>query len=400
MKKRLKESIDALLREKELFTNSGIIFGAGLIGSLLMFISNIVLSRQFGPTLFGNYRTVISLFLFLPMLIEFGADKTLTKYIAELYKTNESNKISYLIRWFLKLRITTYILSATLIFMFRNQITAYFLKDTSLIYLIIPGIILSTSIFFEVFKAIILGFQKFRLYAFSNFATSASIGLLTLFFGYFFNVYYAIIGWGLGYVIGNICNIGFILKEKTITKLDKKMNMLKIIREYTFPMYLLIIPGFLGFASVPILSIFFPQTLIGYYAFAGTFYMGITLIQAAFSQVLFPRVSELNSMKEFHTARSALKKILSVYLLISIIGTLAVLSLSKSMISIIAPEYLPGLFVFKAVLIFGFLSGNLLIYGSYLNGLGKVKKLALVTTIYHSLLLLVAGISLKITGGV
>ena len=69
--------------EEELIKSSGLVFGASLRGSIILLISNLVLSEHFGPESFGNYKTVVSLFLFLPALIEFGAGTTLTKYIAE-----------------------------------------------------------------------------------------------------------------------------------------------------------------------------------------------------------------------------------------------------------------------------------------------------------------------------
>lgn len=74
--------INAFL-EEDLLKSSGMVFGASLVGSIILLVSNIVLSKRFGPESFGNYKTVVSLFLFLPALIEFGAGTTLTKYIAE-----------------------------------------------------------------------------------------------------------------------------------------------------------------------------------------------------------------------------------------------------------------------------------------------------------------------------
>ncbi|MFH1472582.1 MAG: oligosaccharide flippase family protein, partial [Nanoarchaeota archaeon] len=114
--------------------------------------ANIMLSKQFGPEGFGNFKTVLSLFLFLPALIEFGAGATLTKYIAE------GN--TGIIRWFLKLRVVSYAVVGALLFIFREQIAAVFLKDASLSALILPGIILFLFTFFEIFKPIVQGFQN------------------------------------------------------------------------------------------------------------------------------------------------------------------------------------------------------------------------------------------------
>ena len=201
--------INAIL-EEELIKSSGMVFGASLIGSIILLVSNLVLSKHFGPESFGNYKTVVALFLFLPALIEFGAGTTLTKYIAEF----SDDRIPYMVRWFLKLRVVLYLFLLGFIFFFREQIAIYFLKDASLSYLILPGLLFGFFVFFEIFKPITLGFQNFKLYSFSQFLTFTSAGLFTIVVGYLFGVYYAIIAYGAGYLVGNLSNIRFSLAKE------------------------------------------------------------------------------------------------------------------------------------------------------------------------------------------
>ncbi|MBU4451234.1 MAG: oligosaccharide flippase family protein [Nanoarchaeota archaeon] len=123
MRARINGYINSIMEESALIKDSGMLFLAAFAGSLFLFVANIILSKQFGPEGFGNFKTVLSLFLFLPALIEFGASATLTKYIAE------GN--TGIIKWFLKLRVISYAVVGVLLFIFREQIAAVFLKNES-----------------------------------------------------------------------------------------------------------------------------------------------------------------------------------------------------------------------------------------------------------------------------
>ena len=385
--------INAILKE-ELIKSSGMVFGASLIGSIILLISNLVLSKHFGPESFGNYKTVVSLFLFLPALIEFGAGTTLTKYIAEF----SDERIHYMVRWFLKMRVILYLFLLGFIFIFREQIAIYFLKDASLNYLILPGLLFGFFVFFEIFKPITLGFQNFKLYSFSQFLTSASAGLLTIVVGYLFGVYYAIIAYGTGYLVGNLPNIRFSLAKEVFVRknIQNDLDLKGIFLRYSLPIHLMVIPGFLSIGIIPILSLFFPQKLIGYYAFAWIFYSGIILIPGALSQVLFPKVSELSGKKNFKEAKGKLVKAFIAYTPVVLLGIVGCLLFSKAFVGIIAPAYLSGLVVFEALVCFGLVVGYLLIYKGYLTGLAKMERLTLLVVVQNISLFIVSFITVEL----
>jgi O-antigen/teichoic acid export membrane protein len=379
---------------EDLIRSSGMVFGASLVGSVILLFSNLVLSKHFGPEGFGNYKTVVSLFLFLPALIEFGAGTTLTKYIAEF----SDERINYLLRWFLKLRIALYLCLFGIIFTFRGQIAIYFLKDASMSYLVLPGLLFVFFVFFGIFGSITLGFQNFKLYSFSQFLTSASAGLLTVISGYLFGVYYAIIAYGAGYLIGNLPNIRFSLAKKVFGRgVRNDLDIKRIFFRYSLPIHLMVIPGLLSIGIIPILSLFFPQELIGYYAFAWIFYSGVVLIPTALSQVLLPKVSELSGTKDFEGARGKLVRAFIVYTPFVLLGVAGCLLFSEVFVGIIAPAYLSGLVVFEALVCFGLVVGYLLIYRGYLTGLARMKELTLLVVVQNVALL---GVSFITVGGI
>jgi len=382
--KRIDSYINTIFEESEIIKSGGMVFSASLVGSVILFIANLLLSKHFGPEGFGNFKTVIYLSLLLSSTIELGAGITLTKYIAEFSK----DRINYIVRWFLRLRIVSYLILLCIIFIFREKIALYFLNDPSLSNLIMAGMISSALVFFDIFKFISLGFQNFRLYSFSQFLTLTSAGIFTLIFGYLFGVYYAIIGWGLGYLIGNLPNIRFSFAKKIFKKTDVRLDVKKIFLNYSIPVHLMIIPGFIGNAIIPILSLFFSQRLIGYYSFAMVFYQGVILIPNALSSVLLPRFSELNGSDNLNEARIKLKRIFLIYTPIVILGIIFCILFSELFLSIVASAYLPGLLIFKTLVCFGLFVGYLLIYRSYLTGLAKLRRLTIIV-IFHNISLFI-----------
>ncbi len=390
--KRIDSYINTIFEESEIIKSGGMVFSASLVGSVILFIANLLLSKHFGPEGFGNFKTVIYLSLLLSSTIELGAGITLTKYIAEFSK----DRINYIVRWFLKLRIVSYLILLCIIFIFREKIALYFLNDPSLSNLIMAGMLLSALVFFDIFKFISLGFQNFRLYSFSQFLTLTSAGIFTLTFGYLFGIYYAIIGWGLGYLIGNLPNIRFSFAKKIFKKTDVRLDVKKIFLNYSMPIHLMIIPGFIGNAIIPILSLFFSQRLIGYYSFAMVFYQGVISIPNALSSVLLPRFSELNGSDNLNEARIKLKRIFLIYTPIVILGIIFCILFSELFLSIIASAYLPGLLIFKTLVCFGLFVGYLLIYRSYLTGLAKLRRLTIIVIFHNISLFILSFIIMKL----
>lgn len=374
------------LFEGELIRSGTLIFLASLSANLILFIANLFIANQLGATDFGVFKTIVYLFAFLPLLIEFGVNATLTKYIAEFSRNKE--KIRYLVKWFLKLKIFSYLALIVLIFIFKEQISLLFLKDVSLSYLILPGILLIGLSFFNVFQFIVQGHQKFKLFAFSLFlglSSSAVLGILLSPLG----IFYIVLGWSFGPLIGNLFNIKFLLKERIFGKTEK-FNIRRIFLKFSIPIYLTGMAASLFTAIVPLLSLFFPQKLIGYFSFAFMFYFAALLIPGAISSIVFPKVSELNGLKRHGDAKNILKKAFKLYSLVAIAGIIFVIFLSDWLFITFFENYLPSLFVFKILVVLGLIFGFNTIYVNYLQGLGKVKRFALFVLTQNVLLFVIS----------
>jgi len=372
--------------EGELIRRGTLVFLATLFASIIAFFANLIISKILGPESFGVFKTIIYLFAFLPMLTDFGINVSLTKYIAEFGK--ESKKVKYLISWFLKVKIISYLLLTIIIFLLKDYIALHFLKNISLSYLVFAGIFSAALTFFSVFSFIALGFQNFKLFSLSQFLNSASSAFIAILLSPL-GIFYMILGWGLGPLIGNLPIIPFVLKKKIFSGY-KKIDMKKIFLKFSLPIYPIELSATLFTAIIPFLSLFFSQKLIGYYSFAFMFYYVTTLIPNSLSAVLFPKVSELNGLKRYKDAKNILRRSFLYYSLVAITGLVFVILFSEWFINLIAKEYLPSLLIFKIIVSLGFIFGYNVIYINYLKGLGRVRRYAFFVLIQNILLIIVS----------
>ncbi len=388
----MKKQLLSILKS-DLARSSSIIFASIFSSNLILFLANIYISKIFGPENFGIFKTILYFFSFFAIMTDVGINFTLTKYIAE-FRNRKKEKIGYMVKWFLKIKFLVYIILVILFLIFRNEIAILFLKDVSLSYLIIPGILLTFFTFFMTFQAIVLGFQKFKFYAgsqFLNLVTSSILGVLMLPFG----IFYVILGWSLGPLVGNIFNIKFFWKKKIIKKI-KEFDIKAIFLKFSIPMFLTNIIFGLSNLIIPLLSLFFSVISVGYFSFAFIFYNAVLLIPTSLSIVLFPKVSELNGLKRHSDAKNLLKKAFIFYSLTVLAGFIFLVFFSQPFITFISKEYLPSLPIFMILTFLGLIFGYNIIYTNYLKGLGKIKEFALLILIQNILLFVVSFILLEL----
>ena len=373
---------------RDLIRSSGWVIFASYAGGAILFLANAMLASLFGPAGFGVFKTVINLFSFLPAVVDFGISATFVKYIA--YSPKED--AGAIIERFLKILAYVYIFCVLAIIIFIKPLAFYFLKDNSLGIMFYAGLALFILYYFEIFKSIIQGFQEFKIYAYSQLLTFCSIGFFAFVLGYYFGIYYGILGWGVGYLIGNAVNMRFLLRQDILSKAKKQIDLKAIFLGYSIPMHLTSIPGFMGLAVIPILSLFFTQRLIGYLAFSMVFYQAFITIPTAFSSVLFPKFSG----ERHHSVQgNLLRKAFLLYTPIFLSGVFFCFLFSKIFITALFPSYACGLSVFKNVIYFSFVSGYILIYRAFLSAQGRFKMLGFMALIQSLALLCISFLSLR-----
>lgn len=379
--------------EDEMIRRSSLVFIATFAASIISLFINIVISRLLGPETFGTFKTVMYLFSFLPLIAELGVNVSLVKYIAEF--GNDIKKIRYMVRWFLNIKVLSYISIAIIIFLLRDSMALYFLKDASLGYLIVAGIFMIIMGLSQTFNCVVLGMQNFKLYSLSQFLNSCLPALLAALFSGL-GVFYMVIGWGLGLLAGNIPNIIFLFKKNIFGVYDK-FDVKRLFFRFSLPVYPIELSSAFFTAIVPFLSLFFDQKLIGYYSFAFMFYYAATLIPNSLSSVLFPKISELNGQNKHGEAKGILRKAMLYYSLFVVAGLIFAVFFSEWFITLISNDYLPSLFMFQVIFAFGFVFGYNVIYTNYLKGLGKVKRYALLALFQNLILIAISFVLLSIS---
>jgi len=383
-----------ILAEKKLLKDSMLVIIANSFVAMTTFITNLLWGKMLGPESYGNLKTILYLSGFFSSFLSFGLVVTLTKYIAE-FRAKNKKKIGPLTRWIIKIRFITYLIFFSFFLIFINRITLFFLDDVSLKYMMLSTLFIVFANFFGIFPFMVQGYENFKLFSLSRFVFAIFYFLLG--FGLiFFGAWYAVLGVAFANLISNFVCLKFLVRMKAFEKINQKLDFKKIFLRFSLPIYIFNIPAYLGNAVVPILRIFFPGELIGYYSFSFIFYYAALVIPTALTSIVLPKVSRLNGLKKHEDAKRVLSKIFAIYIPIMIFGIIGTLLFSKFFLSFIAPEYLPGLIFFKVLLCLGFLTGNLVIYTSYLIGKGKMKQVAIIILLQNIVLLLVSFLMLKI----
>jgi O-antigen/teichoic acid export membrane protein len=368
-----------------------LIFFVTFIGSLIAFFSNLYISTKLGPEMFGNFKTIIYLFTFLPALANLGMQAAIPKYIAE-FKVKNREKIGKFVMWFMSWRFVIIIIAGILVFFLSTTISSYLFSSESYSNLVLSGLVILCASYFALFPYIVQGFQNFKLIAvclFLGYILPPFAAILLIPFG----VVYMILGFGIGTLISFLITLQFLLRKKVFSS-QPNFFIEKKYKSFIYPMWLLFFVMALPSLAVPLFSLFFAQKVIGYFSFSFMFYSAALLIPNIVSYVILPKTSELIALQKKKAAGDLLKRAFMFYTPIVAVGIIGVLLFSSIALKIVSPDYLPGKIIFESLIIVGLVSGYGLIYSAYLQAVGDVKKTAVAIFSINILLFLVSGLVL------
>ncbi len=376
--------IKNIFEDKIFIKDSTVLFIANTLSVGFLFLINLALSQIFGPILFGSFKTTLYLFSLLPNLLDVGALYAFQKYIAE-FRVKKKSRIGSMIVWFVKLRVALFSLLIIGLLLFRTEVTNIFLHDQRLLPLTLAGTVIVFCYFFVFLRSIVMGYENFTLLSTSLLASTIIYGVIGIPAAYFIGSSSVVVAYAISILLGSIICLPYILKQNTF-KERGVFNAKKIFVGYSLPMFIINIPYQIGISITPILSIFFSQELIGYFSFAFMFYFAGSSIPSTIGAVLFPKVSRLIGQKNYSEMKNSLIRALSIYSVIVIAGIIGVLLFSKIFILLFAPKYLPGLTIFKAIIILGLTLGYFSIATAYFSAIAKLKETAILTLLQNIIL--------------
>lgn len=338
----IKKILKILSEEKSLLKNSISILSSTAIGGIFSAATTVLLARIFAPHDFGIFKTLTSFYGFFIYFFDFGFQNTLIKYISQYKANGEYEKIRHLIQnlFFFRLLILLPIIVGSLIF--KDEIARTFLGNKNLSYLIYPGIIFAIITFSDITRPIIIGMQNFRLISFINIIVPLAGLLILIPTAVYLGLPYAIIAAGIIYLIGSVISIAFLIKIGLHFR--AKISLIRwpnLIISYGLPSYFSALPSYIFLAIIPFLSLFFNQTIIGYYAFSLSFYTLAMIIPVSISQILFPKISSL-AAKNRKKALQTFKNVIFLYTFVAILEIIMIILFTKTFVSIFSPNFLPA----------------------------------------------------------
>ena len=376
---------------RQVLTDGTLVVLATVLGGAVLFVVNLYLARRFGPAEFGAFRLIISLSSLLVILVECGAGPTLIKYTPAL----AASHVRDLTRKVFAFRAAGYLGLTALILLLREPLTRLVFDDPALVRYTVAGAMLVFFLYFDIFRFLVVAHARIRLYAGSVAATFVANGALALAFGYLGGVFGAVAGWSLGYLVGNLLNIRFVLGSDLFAR-GERVDVRSLIVRYGLPMQVQQGIKNLELAVIPLASFFFDREAVGALALAMVFYRAIMLALTAFNAVLLPRFARLSLVRG--QARWALRQGWLLYTPVAVLGTVAAIVLAEPLIRLVDPAYLDAALLLKLLLIYGLVGGYAAILISYAAGTAKVRLAILVTLLQQAGLMAVGLFGLKALG--
>lgn len=263
-------------------------------------ILSILVARELGPELMGQYSFIVYLIALTVTIFSLGLPSTLTKYISEYAGQNDTTSASRLIVLTLKILIILSLVSSLVfiaIFSFIDNINPL-LKSTQ--YAILAVLCIAPTLTLNVFKGILSGFQDFS-YLFKVNFISTIILILTTFLVLFLNL--KIAGLLAINILTNLVGIVLIYQKykKHITSHgsnQKKFEYSKLIEiyKYLWPLTILSIIDMIvwQYSEVIFLAIFRTSKEIAFYTIPFSMsFMIMSTLPGSFIAILTPLLSNL-----------------------------------------------------------------------------------------------------------
>jgi len=383
----------ALQMGKTSATGSFQLFIGKAASTIILAIGTIILTRLMLPEEYGLYSIALMPSMMIGLFQDWGVSSAMIKYIAQSRTENKHDDINDIITAGLTFTITMGIALSLLSLLLANFIAStIFHRPESAPLIAIASITLFSTSLFTASQATFTGHEKMHLNSLTMtchaILKSTAAPLLVL------------VGYGtLGAVLGNTLSflaasiIGLITlyftlyrnRRRTTTKKPKISKTLKMMLRYGVPLSISSILGGFRIQFYSFMMAFFcSDVMIGNYRAAINFAVLLTFFTFPIATVLFPAFSKLDPQKEHELLKNIFTSSIKYTALLLVPATMAVIVLSKPMIStlfgerwVYAPFFLTLYVINNLFVIFGSLSMS-----SLLVGLGETKmrmKLSLLT---------------------
>ncbi|MCK4434060.1 flippase [Candidatus Bathyarchaeota archaeon] len=383
----------ALKMGKTSATGSFQLFIGQTTSAIIMAVGTIILTRLILPEEYGLYSIALIPSLMIGLFRDWGVNSAMTKYIANFRAANKDDDIHDIIAAGVAFEIVTGLaLSFLSLFLASFIASTIFHRPESASLISIASITIFLGALLTASQSSFIGFEKMELYSFTMICQSIAKSVaapLLVFLGY--GALGAVLGLTFSFLVAGIISLVtlyFVLfrnLRKAKTSKTGKFKTLKMMLHYGVPFSMSSILGgfrlqFYGF----MMAFFCSNIMIGNYRAATNFAVLLTFFTFPIATVLFPAFAKLNPQNEHQLLKNVFESSVKYTALLLVPATMAVMVLSKPMIStlfgekwIYAPSFLMLYIIGNLFAVFGSLSMH-----SLLAGLGETKmlmKLSLLT---------------------
>jgi O-antigen/teichoic acid export membrane protein len=302
--KRIKKIINQSISFKQVLLSGGTTFVYRIAGLLLNFFITFFITKNFGPSIFGNFSLVLTILQATTMIFALGLPNALINYLG--VNKIDDHFSQFLLKKGLKIVLISALIPSSIYFVLKNTIATTVFHNQNLVdYILIVAIILPFSIaheFFLNFFVATKNFLKFNVFMF----VLPNIFFLLLLFLFTIskeNQYFTFIFYAISILITVLIELFFVFKKHTKATIEK-ISSYQIL-QFSSPMMLSSLMLFLlNWNSVFMLGAMVSEQEVGIYNLAYKLASLAMLVIISMNIVLAPKIAELyktNNLKELHS---------------------------------------------------------------------------------------------------
>jgi O-antigen/teichoic acid export membrane protein len=383
----------ALEMGKKSATGSFQLFIGVAASTIIMAIGTIILARLIKPEEYGLYSIALIPSYMAAIFRDWGVNSAITRYVASSRAENKEEKAYEVVVSGIIFEVATGLILSIILILLSNFIAStVFQRPEASSLIIIAAITVFAGALLTAAQSSFVGFERMELNSLTNICQAilkTVASPLLVFIGY--GALGATLGYTISFIFAAIMGLAVLyltiirkLKAKDPQKNGIRQTLKRLLR-YGVPLSIASITG--GFRVqfyAFLMAIYCTDAMIGNYQVATQFATLLTFFTVPISTVLFPVFSKINPQEEHELLQTVLTSSIKYTAVILVPATMAVMVLSKPMISTLfgekwayAPFFLTLYVVNNLFVIFGGL-----VLGTLLTGLGETKiqmKLSFVT---------------------
>jgi len=377
---------NALKMGKVSATGSFQLFIGVAVSNIIMAVGTIILARLLSPSEYGLYTVALVPSLMINLFRDWGINSAMTKYVAHFKVVEKEENIrDIVVAGFIFEISTGLVLSLISIFLAGFIASAIFHRPEATGLISIVSITIFSGSLLTAAQSSFVGFERME---FNSLILICQAIIKTVVTPLLVILGFGVLGPVLGYtasflaagILGSII-LYFLLLKSLRRKRIKRLELfttLKYMLQYGFPLSISsILEGFLGQFYGFMMVLYIGDAMIGNYKIAADFAILLTFLTVPISTVLFPAFAKVDLHNDQQLLRTVFTYSVRYTAMLLVPGTVAVMVLSKPMISTVFGEkwiYAPSLLIiYVAANLFSGI-GSLSV-GGLLRGIGETKTL-------------------------